>query len=1474
MTEPKSATSTFTAADVEAILQRVLTPFQSMLNTAMQQQSSSTTNAVPAAPKSNTAELFSSIASQIENFNYDAESDCTFEKWYNRFEGFINEAGSDLSDTMKVKLILNKLGRSEYESFTESILPTDPTTLQLQDFINKLKNKFESKKSLFLRRFECFRLRSHGDDIDFAAKVNAQCEAAKIDKLSAEQIKMMIYVAGLSDDNNEFRLRCISLMEKNRKEIEATPAGRTPPAALTLSDIVEECRALQSLKFDARAANINSPSATNAITSRPQHLKDHNNKRRNTFHNRRSSSPAPTNRFERRGKPPSPCWRCSEWHWSENCRMSPNVICSKCQQKGHSSAACHLNNKMRTRRHSSSQRGNNRQRNHSSNATDVEQLQSMAVLSVISNDNQWIWADLNINHKPVKLAVDTCSRITIIQKQLWAKLGKPKLTPVSMVGKTYSGQSFQIAGSFKCQVEFRGITLQLDCYVAAGPVLLNLMGLPWIRSFETQLQQPIATTLTSTVNAVQQSQSITAESIINKLKTSFPQVFDKSLGHCNKMRAHLHLKPDVEPVFCRARPVPVGAQAAIDAELDRLQSMQVIKPIDYCRWAAPILAVKKKNGDIRVCIDFSTGLNDALELNRHPLPLTADIFNKLNGAKYFSQIDLKDAYLQIELDDESKHLVAINTHRGLFQFQRLPFGVKSAPAIFQKLMDQLTAGLERVFCYLDDLIIASSSLQEHFQQLFQLFSRLNNYGLHIKPEKCHFLQHEIQFLGHIVNADGIKPDPQRSAALRNMPAPTNIQELRSFLGAINYYAKFINKMRAIRSPLDELLKKDTPFHWGPEQQQAFDHAKAILQSDMLLTHYDPSKPIIVSADASNNGIGATISHRFPDGSEKVIEHAARTLTTAERQYSQIEKEALSLIFAVQKFHRMLYGRQFILQTDHKPLISIFGSKKGIPIYTAARLQRWALILANYDFKIQHVRTDQTGQADMLSRLIANNKTNEDHVIALGDINEQEIQFIFSTNIEPFPVTAQEIADHTTEDTLVQQVLNHMQHGWPKHVQNGPLAAFHHRADELSTVEGCLLLGQRVFIPLQLRQRILKSLHTAHPGMVRMKSVARQHVFWPGMDKEIEQFVRHCTECQMTAKAPLKAVLHPWPATRQVFERIHADFAGPCADGHHYLILVDAFSKWPEIVKMTSITAASVQAALDMIFSRMGLPQQLVTDNGPPFSSSDFATFCKQREIKHLFSPPYHPQSNGQAERVVDIFKRQYAKMGKTNKNWMHTFLFNYRTTPHTALNGMSPAELVFGRKLRTQMDLVHPNMEKHSPLQFTKQQQNMANQFNKHHNARLRTFTAGDQVFFRTWKGNKNIWEKGTITDGNGVIWIIKRSNSDSTARRHTNHIRLISTAVPTDILVETERAIPQFQPQKRKVSFDERQNVIIQHNAKHPLVQIPNQNNDQISADEHARNHEQHSIVNARPQRHRKPPKRLVMDSTKSRYAEESRRY
>ncbi|XP_058444432.1 uncharacterized protein K02A2.6-like [Malaya genurostris] len=744
------------------------------------------------------------------------------------------------------------------------------------------------------------------------------------------------------------------------------------------------------------------------------------------------------------------------------------------------------------------------------------------------------------------------------------------------------------------------------------------------------------------------------------------------------------------------------------------------------------------------------------------------------NCRIFSHIDLSDAYLQVPVDEASQPFLTINTHKGLFQFTRLSPGIKAAPGAFQQLMHSMLAGLKRTTGYLDDILVGGSTEEEHQHNLQMVLHRLRDYGFTVRINKCNFYMHQVKYLGQIIDADGIRPDPDKIAPIVNMPPPHDISTLRSYLGALNYYGKYVKDMRTLRQPMDQLLKEGIKFVWSPECQESFNKFRNLLQSPLLLTHYNPRLEIIVSADASNVGLGARIAHKFPDGSVKAICHVSRSLTAAESNYSQVEKEGLALIFAVTRFHRMIFGRRFTLETDHKPLLAIFGSKKGIPVYTANRLQRWALTLLLYDFNICYVSTDNFGHADVLSRLMNRHvRPDEEFVIAHLEL-EHSIRSIVYQSIQALPLSFKQVRDRTTSDHDLQQVMRFVNDGWPSKkasITDAQVQQFYLRRDGLSVVNGCLLYGERLVVPSCSRKRVLQQLHTGHPGVERMRSIARQYVYWPNIDEDVSKLVRSCGECASVAKTDRKTNLESWPVPEKLWQRLHLDFAGPM-DGQYYLILVDSYSKYPEVVRTKDITTKTTLHILRGIFARYGQPETLVTDNGPQLTSEQFEAFCDTNAIMHLKTAPFHPQSNGLAERFVDTFKRSLKKItsgGETLDEAIDTFLLCYRSTQcRNAPDGKSPAELIFGRPIRTSLELLRPPTPAHK-FHNSKQER----QFNRKHGTKDRNYNPKNFVWTKVYRNNKWSWQEGTVIERIGkVMYNVWLPSKRALIRSHCNQLR------------------------------------------------------------------------------------------------------
>ena len=358
----------------------------------------------------------------------------------------------------------------------------------------------------------------------------------------------------------------------------------------------------------------------------------------------------------------------------------------------------------------------------------------------------------------------------------------------------------------------------------------------------------------------------------------------------------------------------------MNKELDRLLPEDIIEPVQYSDWAAPVVPVMKADKSVRLCGDYKLTVNQVATLDRYPIPRMEDLYAQLGKGSMYSKLDMRHAYEQIELHPSSRKFVTINTPRGLFSHTRLPYGVSSALGIFQRVMDSLLKGIPNTMVYLDDILVTGPTEEEHLQTLELVFKRLAQAGFRLKASKCSFLSEKVEYLGHRINAEGIHSSGTTLSAIREAPAPTNLTELRSYLGMVNHYGRFLPNLATVLAHMHQLFRKDTKWYWMKAQQEAFDRTKEMLSSPQVVTHFDSSKALILTCDASQYGIGSVLAHVMEDGTERPIAYHSRSLSPAEKNYAQIDKEGLAVIDGLKKFHQYLWGRKFTIVTDHKPLL--------------------------------------------------------------------------------------------------------------------------------------------------------------------------------------------------------------------------------------------------------------------------------------------------------------------------------------------------------------------------------------------------------------------------------------------------------------------------------------------------------------------------------------------------------------------------
>ena len=558
-----------------------------------------------------------------------------------------------------------------------------------------------------------------------------------------------------------------------------------------------------------------------------------------------------------------------------------------------------------------------------------------------------------LDQAQVVMEVDTGASISVMSESTFRKTWKgsgPKLQSSNVRVKTYTGESLDVLGSIVVDVEYEGQRESLQLHIVAGAEP-TLLGRDWLHKLK--LNWPAICHLSS---------SPTLESVLDMRNTVFEE-----LGCVQGMSAKIHVEPGSSPQFCKARRVPFALRGRVEQELDRLHESGVIEPVEYAEWAAPIVPVIKSDSSVCICGDYKVTVNRVAKVDSYPLPHIDDLFASLAGEKLFSKLDLAHAYQQIPLAEESKKLVVINTHKGLYRYNRLPFGISSAPAIFQRMMEGILQGIPHVTVYIHDILVTGATDREHLENLQEVLTRLEKEGIRLKKDKCAFMLAAVEYLGHEITEAGLKPAVDKVRALVEAPVPKDVSQLRSFLGLVNYYTKFMPNQSSALAPLNQLLQKSRKWSWGSAQSKAFQAAKEALTSAMVLTHYNPDLDLVLDCDASPYGVGAVLSHRLEDGSTRPIAFASRSLNPAERKYSHLDKEGLAIVYGVKKFHQYLFGRKFVINSDHKLLRHIFDESKPIPSMASACLQRWALTLSAYDY-IPYKPGAQNGNADLFSRL--------------------------------------------------------------------------------------------------------------------------------------------------------------------------------------------------------------------------------------------------------------------------------------------------------------------------------------------------------------------------------------------------------------------------------------------------------------------------------------------------------------------------
>lgn len=771
---------------------------------------------------------------------------------------------------------------------------------------------------------------------------------------------------------------------------------------------------------------------------------------------------------------------------------------------------------------------------------------------------------------------------------------------------------------------------------------------------------------------------------------------DEDFG-CTDVVKHQIPTGSAAPSRERYRPVPPSLYAELQTLLKHMLDSGVVRE-SASPWAAPIVLVRKKDGSWRFCVDYRR-LNALTHKDAYPLPRIEESLTGLKAARWYSTLDLASGYWQVEMDPSDREKTAFTTPFGLYEFERMPFGLCNAPATFQRLMQRCLGNLVNDFLliYLDDVVVFSPDFDSHVQHLEEVFERLHQHGLKLQPRKCHLFQQKVTYLGHVISEAGVATDPSKTAAVRDWPVPQTVKQVKSFLGFSGYYRRFIPAFSKIAAPLNALThgtngqeRKTAAINWSPECQQAFDQLKTALINAPILAYADFSLPFRLYTDASFDGLGAVLA-QLQNGKERVIAYASRSLHPAERNdqnYSSFKLELLALKWAVtEKFKDYLYGAEFTVFTDNNPLVHLETARLG------AVEQRWVAQLANFKYTIKYRPGTQNRNADALSRLPDPQRevdpVHTHQIIVEGDGSWKERQaedpdllLIQQWKVQQLPQP--EVCDSTSPymKRLIAQ--------WDKIImQNGVLGILCKAVSDNPTFQ--------VIVPKQEANSIWKTYHNGmgHPSSERTLAALRQRCYWPRMTQDVKEWTETCMQCVCAKAGPeVRAPLLPI-ATSYPFEVVGVDYLSLGRPGDQYpyiLVITDLFSKYALAVPTKDQSAITTARALyGSLIQTFGCPERILTDRGAAFESTIIRELCQLYGCQKARTTAYHPQGNGACERFNQTLLRLLGSLAEADQvqwpNQLSALIQAYNNTTHST-TGMTPHYIVFGRHARLPVDWV------------------------------------------------------------------------------------------------------------------------------------------------------------------------------------------
>ena len=974
---------------------------------------------------------------------------------------------------------------------------------------------------------------------------------------------------------------------------------------------------------------------------------------------------------------PKECGNCGKEHDATKKELCPahGKACRKCGKLNHFAAKC------RSKKKDNSPRKAVRAVDNDESEPEVYNAENISVVDL--DDSQLVTLKLESGNY-LRFQPDTGAQCNVIPVHFYKKASKDykleRVKPLNTQLSAYGGSKLTVVGQVRIRVWRDDYMCLLDCKLVNNNSIRPLLGrkacvgmkiIKYMDNDELNKPQtgsaPVYS-VDSTATKQETRMPITKEGLIKK----FPEVFSEGVG---KLAGEHHIRIDatVDPIQHAPRRVPVALRAKVKETLENLEKQEIVTPVTKpTPWISSMVTVPKKNGKLRICLD-PRDLNRAIQREHYPLPTIEDIATRLHGAKVFTKLDVRNGFWHVALDEESSYLTTFHTPFGRFRWRRLPFGVSSAPEVFQRKMHELVEGLSGIEVVADDFIVVGcgntgeEANRDHDKVLMMFLNRCKEQGVKLNTDKLNLRQKEVPFIGHVATDKGLRVDPAKVRAISEMPAPTDKAGVQRLLGLAQYLSKFLPHLSDVTKPLRELTQNDVQWVWGTAQKTALEALKKAVATTPVLRYYNLEEEVTLQCDASQYGLGAAL---LQNG--QPIAYASRALTDAETRYAQIEKELLAIVFACERFEPYVYGRDVIhVESDHKPLESIFLK----PLNSAPkRLQRMLLRLQKYTLFVAYKKGKDMFLADTLSRAF------------LPEVNTCE----FTRELEELdhraslPVSDerwQQIKHASADDPVLQQLRATIRRGWPESKSEVPecLYPYFDMRDVLTVQNELVFKGQLLVVPACLRKELMAVVHSTHIGIEGCIRRARDTLYWPRMSTELKDYISKCDICLSHRNAQVKEPLLQHEVVARPWSKVGADLCE--FDNRHLLVICDYYSNFIEVARLYSTTSRSVIKEMKAIFARYGIPDVVITDNGPQLASAEFAVFAKTWMFQHITSSSYHPQSNGKAENAVKTVKRLFTKCKESGQSEFLALL-DWRNTPTEGV-GTSPAQRLMGCRCKT-----------------------------------------------------------------------------------------------------------------------------------------------------------------------------------------------